>query len=154
MKTYEDEEGMKEVGGRHAGRSGNGGQRPPISTKEPTFFESCNSRSCAIGQSCPACPASVPQVSSMVPQSPARSSMVQHGLARSRRCPANSRKGPATRNLRMRRAAATGGQHRPSPWRPNPYCSGTWHQRSLVIAASNTPPPTLSTCFRRGGGVF
>jgi hypothetical protein len=30
----------------------------------------------------------------------------------------------------------------------------TWHQRSLVIAASNTPPPTLSTCFRRGGGVF
>jgi hypothetical protein len=30
----------------------------------------------------------------------------------------------------------------------------TWHQRSLVIAASNTPPQTLSTCFRRGGGVF
>jgi hypothetical protein len=30
----------------------------------------------------------------------------------------------------------------------------TWHQRSLVIAASNTPLLTLSTCFRRGGGVF
>jgi hypothetical protein len=30
----------------------------------------------------------------------------------------------------------------------------TWYQRSLVIATSNTPPPTLSTCFRRGGGVF
>jgi hypothetical protein len=80
-----------------SGRSGNGGRRPPISTKEPTFLNRAkvgHARSANHAPRAPQVSRKCPAWSRKVPQGPAKSSIVQHSPAKSRRCPANSRNVP------------------------------------------------------------
>jgi hypothetical protein len=79
---------------KHSGRSGNGGHRPPISTKEPTFLNRATVGHARLANHAPRAPRA-PQVSRKCPAMPRKFPQIP---AKSRRCPANSRNVPQPQN--------------------------------------------------------